>query len=332
MTAPASAFDLLDAAAIEALPDLDWLIAGVIPAPSFAVLYGSPGAGKSFCALSLSLAVASGSPWLGRETRRAPVLYIAAEGVLGLKLRLRAHREKYGVPPPSTADMRFVASAIEIMNPEHVAALLAQFNAAGFRPGLIVVDTLARVALGADENSASAMGLVVDGFDALRRETGAAVLVLHHDKKGGGAERGSSALRGAADVMIKCEALGDGKAVGVTLECDKMKDAEPFGLITAGLESVKLPDGSSSLVVTLPGDFLAQFRAAHAEKILDLLRTQFAETGATHGELKKAFVAAKLGSESTFNRAIRELKDSKQVEYNSKLKRYFLPQRMKADL
>jgi hypothetical protein len=284
-------------------------------------MFGEPGCGKTFTALSIALAVASGSPWLGRETRRAPVLYIAAEGVLGLKLRLRAHRERYGVSPPSTADMRFVASAIEIMQPDHVAGLLAQFNAAGFRPGLIVVDTLARVALGADENSASDMGRVVAGFDELKRQTGATVLVIHHSRKDGGAERGSSALKGALDVMIKCAAVGEGKPVGVTLECAKMKDAEPFGQITAGLESVKLPSGASSLVVTPPGDFLAQFRAAHAEKILDLLRTQFAETGATHGELKKAFVAAELGSESTFNRAWVSLRDTLPFEKDENLKK-----------
>ena len=322
MSAAGVAFDLLDAAAIEALPDLEWLVAGVLPAPALAMLYGDPGCGKTFTALSIALAVASGSPWLGRETRRAAVLYIAAEGVLGLKLRLRAHREKYGVPPPSTADMRFVASAIEIMNPDHVAGLLGQFKAAGFRPGLIVVDTLARVALGADENSANDMGRVVAGFDELKRQTGATVLVIHHSRKGGGkVERGSSALKGALDVSITCEAVGEGKAVGVTLECDKMKDAEPFGQITAGLESVKLPCGASSLVVTPPGDFLAQFRAAHSEKILDLLRTQFAETGATHGELKKAFVAAELGSESTFNRAWVSLRDTLPFEKDENLKK-----------
>ena len=58
---------------------------------------------------------------------------------------------------------------------------------------------------------------------------------------------------------------------------------------------------------------IAQMRSGTIEKILDLLRTQFAETGATHGELKKAFVAAKLGSESTFNRLWKELKPKKLI-------------------
>lgn len=309
VTASAPAFDLLDTGQVEALPDLQWLVAGVLPAPSFAVMFGEPGAGKSFCALSLSLAVASGTPWLGRETRRAPVLYIAAEGVLGLKLRLRAHRVRFAVPPPSDAEMRFLPSAIEIMRPDHVAALLQKMAALAFRPGLIVVDTLARVALGADENSASDMGRVVEGFDALRRETGAAVLAIHHSRKDGGAERGSSALRGAADVMIRCESVAGVAASGVKLECAKMKDGEAFGTVLASLESVTLDGGGTSLVLG-PGENIgAALRGIAGTKIVELLETQFAETGATHGELRKAFVAAGFGSESSFDRAWKILKE-----------------------
>jgi len=40
---------------------------------------------------------------------------------------------------------------------------------------------------------------------------------------------------------------------------------------------------------------------------------KFAESGATHSELKKAFVAAAGHSESTFNRAWRDLKETDRV-------------------
>jgi len=313
MTAHAPALDLLDAAAVEALPDLQWLVAGVLPAPAFAVLYGEPGCGKTFTALSMALAIASGSLWLGRETRRAPVLYIAAEGVLGLKLRLRAHRAKHGVPPPNDAEMRFIASAIEIMKPDQVAALLAAMETRAFRPGLIVIDTLARVALGADENSASDMGRVVEGFDMLKRETGATVLAIHHSRKDGGAERGSSALRGAADVMIRCESVVGVTCGGVTLECAKMKDGEAFGTVLATLESVTLDGGGTSLVLG-PGENIgAALRGIAGKQIVELLRTQFAETGATHAELKAAFVTAEFGSASSFDRAWRDLKGEERI-------------------
>ena len=50
----APTFELLCPADIEALPDLEYLIEGILPVPTFGVLYGPPGAGKSFVALSMA--------------------------------------------------------------------------------------------------------------------------------------------------------------------------------------------------------------------------------------------------------------------------------------
>ena len=196
--------ELLSTTDVENLPDLTWLIDGLLPASSFALFYGEPACGKTFVALSMALSVASGHEWLGRSVRQCNILYIAAEGVLGLKRRIQAYRHRHGL---SDDNIRCIASPIEIMKPKHVEALLAALRQANFVPGLIVVDTLARVALGADENNARDMGLVVNGFDELKRSTDATVLVIHHTRKDGGSERGSSAIRGAADVMIRCEAI-----------------------------------------------------------------------------------------------------------------------------
>ena len=172
------------------------------------------------------------------------------------------------------------------MDPTQIKALLATLKKEEFELGLIVVDTLARVALGADENNAKDMGRVVDGLDELKRQTGATIMVIHHTRKDGGSERGSSALRGAADAMILCERAEPGGSLGVRLECAKMKDDEPFADIGATLEKVALPGGKSSLIV---GDIFDILRATgqHADKIVEILAAKFAESGATHSELKR---------------------------------------------
>lgn len=62
------------------------------------------------------------------------------------------------------------------------------------------------------------------GMGPLCARYNAAALVVHHTGKDGDAERGSSALRGAADAMMALRPDGG----GAKLESVKAKDAEPF--------------------------------------------------------------------------------------------------------
>jgi len=118
---------------------------------------------------------------------------------------------------------------------------------------------------------------------------------------------------GAADVMIRCESVAGVTCGGVTLECAKMKDGEAFGTVLASLESVTLDGGGTSLVLG-PGENIgAALRGIAGKQIVELLRTQFAETGATHAELKAAFVTAEFGSASSFDRAWRDLKGEERI-------------------
>ncbi len=81
---------------------------------------------------------------------------------------------------------------------------------------LIVVDTLASVTAGADENSSKDMTVLVDYCKRLHRETGALVLLVHHEgKTPGKGPRGSSALHGAFGVELFVEGESDAPASAV---------------------------------------------------------------------------------------------------------------------
>lgn len=293
---------LLTPSELESLPDPTWLIDGILPANSLCVLYGEPGCGKTFVSLSIALSLASGQSWCGKRASPAKVLYVAAEGLFGLKFRVRAHQAKYN---SIASSIRYLGETFSLLKPTDMEAVTTSLQS--FQPDLIVLDTFARLVAGADENSAKDVGAAIKAIDEFRSGTKATVLLIHHTGKNSKAERGSSALRGAADVMIECARI-DGDLV--QLRCDKMKDAEPFKTGLIGFTKVEI-GSRSSLAVT---DWRAAIQEASSRsqaqlKALKVLQSQFT-SGASHSEWENAFKEVEKKSSSTFARALRELKVS----------------------
>ena len=110
--------------------------------------------------------------------------------------------------------------AVQLTVPSDVDALIELSRP--IRRVFVVFDTLARCSIGADENSASDMSRVVQACDRIRAELDAHVFLNHHSRKDGATERGSSALRGAADTIFALAKSDD----LLTLRCEKQKDGE----------------------------------------------------------------------------------------------------------
>jgi hypothetical protein len=106
-------------------------------------------------------------------------------------------------------------------------------------PQLIVLDTLARCAVGLDENNAGDMGTFADALGDLARATGAHVLTVHHNNKNGD-YRGSSALPAAVDTHLALERHKESDAV--TLTTEKQKDAEELRPLSFEKIEVALPN------------------------------------------------------------------------------------------
>jgi hypothetical protein len=91
---------------------------------------------------------------------------------------------------------------------------------------LIVVDTLAQVTPGANENSGEDMGRALGHCKALHKATGAmVVLVAHAGKDESRGLRGWSGIKGALDVEIQVQRSGHHRAATVS----KLKDGEGEG-------------------------------------------------------------------------------------------------------
>jgi hypothetical protein len=185
-------------------------------------LIGKPGDGKSFVALDLAGCVATGIRWHGHHVREGRVLYIAAEGVRGVKQRVRAWEHKHGA---KMAGVDFLPFPVQSTNGGHWDALVGLAGEIGYV--MVVVDTQARVTVGVEENSNKEMGTFVHQAERLRTASGACTLLVHHTGAGSERGRGATTLDGALTTIMLCEKSGG----MVTVKCQKNKDApewEPF--------------------------------------------------------------------------------------------------------
>ena len=203
---------------------LEWLIRGVLPAADLGVVYGASGAGKSFLALDLCLAIAQGSEWRGRKVRAGAVAYVVAEGAGGFTLRLRAAAEHHGVDL-GALPLWVLGDQPNLLEKADVKDLVAALRALDGLV-LVVLDTLAQVTPGANENSGEDMGRALAHCRAIKAATGAMVLLVGHSGKDAArGVRGWSGIKGALDVEIEVERAGEHRAATVT----KMKDGTGEG-------------------------------------------------------------------------------------------------------
>lgn len=246
---PAKLFKILSFKEVQARPEPKWLVHGVVPRGGLVMLYGPPNVGKTFLALDLAVAVASGQPWVGRETTLGRVLYVVAEGVGGFQKRLTVVESTRRLTREDTERVHFIDEPVQLQAPAEAQRLLDTAREQIAEPvDLVILDTLSRCFVGGDENNAKEVSRLVQSADRIGKETGATVLLVHHTTKAGDSERGSSVLRGSATTMLGVSA----KAGLVTLECEKQKDAAPFKPIrlrlvpTSGSCAVELADTSGN--------------------------------------------------------------------------------------
>lgn len=230
---------------------LTWIIRRVLPQAGVGVIYGPPGAGKSFMAVDMAQAVAHGVDWAGNRVTGGAVAYVVAEGRQGFPLRLRAYHVHRGTR--ASGRFHLIPAAPNILDKDDVRDLTASVaTIAGLT--LIVIDTLAQTTPGADENSSKDMGRALASCRQIHEATGAMVLLVAHPGKDvSRGLRGWSGIKGALDVELLVDRSGEHRAMTV----DKMKDGEgendeyPFQLTPVHLGANSEGEPESSLVVAL---------------------------------------------------------------------------------
>ncbi len=259
---------LVDSAGLDNIADPVPLIDGVLYMDSLAWLYGKPGSAKSFVALDWAGCIGNGLPWQFRGVSAGPVLYLVAEGASGIRKRVRAWEEAFRTP---MQNVTFLPMAVQLLNGVDRQALIALIKEMG--PSLVIIDTQARVTVGADENSNGEMSKVVDAADQVRQVCGACVLMVHHSGKSGLDMRGASAFEGAATSIIKVTKDGE----YVEIHSDKQKDEDAFETVWLRLTPVGQSVVLTARSVSPGGDEMTK----NEETILAAMRDSFETTSAT---------------------------------------------------
>lgn len=177
-----------------------WLIEALWSDEAVGIVGGEPKCGKSFLALDLAVAVASGVPALRRYgvPHPGPVLLFAAEDPLHVvRDRLAAIAEASGVDF-DTLDVHVITQPMLRLDLDADRQRLRQ-TVAALRPRLLVLDPFVRLHR-IDENAAGEVAPLLASLRTLQRQLHAAVLVVHHARKGGDRKRPGQALRGSSEL------------------------------------------------------------------------------------------------------------------------------------
>jgi hypothetical protein len=236
---------------------VEWLVESIIPKRSFVALFAPPASWKSFIALDLAEAIATGREWMGYKIpKKGAVLFISGEGHGGMGARVKACKIQNN--SPDGANLYVIRAQINIRSSQEdfdaltsaINELVAQID----EPlEIIILDTLMRMSGGNfNENSSEDMGGFIAQTGKLQQLYNCALMVIHHSGKHIKGLRGHSSLLGAVDTELEIQRQdsvinsADPSVIGnAVLNVSKQKDGADS--IAVGIEVVLVEIGTSTL-------------------------------------------------------------------------------------
>jgi putative DNA primase/helicase len=174
-----------------------WTADGLLPAGGVSLLVAKPKTGKSTLARRCAMDVARGKKFLGRQTVRGKVVYLALEEKRG---EVRKHFADLGADGNeqifthcATAPQAAVEELRELVERE--------------RPALVIIDPILRLARLKDANDYAQVNLAMEPFIAMAREFDTHLMLVYHMGKGARADAadqilGSTAFFAAVDTVL----------------------------------------------------------------------------------------------------------------------------------
>jgi len=221
-----------------------WLVEPLWAKSGVGILGGAPKCCKSWLALEMALAVASGTPCLGSfEVHDAGtvLLYMAEDAAPVVKARLAGICRHRGLDLGALPVHLITAPALRLDRAHDQARLRAAV--ALYAPRLLVLDPFVRLHR-IDENDAGQVSALLGYLREVQREHDIAVLVVHHARKNGAGGQAGQSLRGSGDFFAWADSLlymrrHRGRLL-LTVEHRGAPAPEPVGLTLAGEDDVHL--------------------------------------------------------------------------------------------
>lgn len=228
-----------------------FLVDGLLPTPSLAIVYGGPGSLKSMLLADLAMCVAAGKRWLEPlpEGEGEPVTFSCNQAkVLWIDFDngRRRTRERIGAigrghDLPEDTPFRYVSMPtpwLDASDNSIIVELSKLIRANQFE--LVIIDNLGLITGDIEENSGG-MAVVMGHLRWLAEECLAAVIVVHHQRKSSGSNdggirkgetlRGHSTIEASLDLALLVERHNRDEHVAVM--ATKVRDYQQYDLFGA---------------------------------------------------------------------------------------------------
>ena len=176
-----------------------WLVTGLWSEQAVGIVGGEPKCCKSFLALDLAVAVASGTPCLRHFPVPHPgrvLLYAAEDALHVVRRRLEGICAAANLSLQELDVQVITAPTVRLDLPADRARL--ERTVEHLKPRLLILDPFVRLHR-IDENVSGEVAPLLAFLRELQRRHALAVLVVHHAKKGAGHVRAGQALRGSSE-------------------------------------------------------------------------------------------------------------------------------------
>jgi hypothetical protein len=293
---------------------LKWIISGLVAVETVTLFVGEGGAKKTWAMFDAAICVATGQEWLGMTTCQAPVLIIDEETGDWWMVNRLAKVGRGHAAVPQDAPLHWVTLAgfnyfKSQEDADELERLIREYGA-----GLVIIDALADIMLGGDENAVQDVQPVMHRLRLVANKTHCAIIVIHHLNKNGGT-RGSTAIKGAVDLILTATSTPDSPYINFA--CEKARNIQPprfaamanFGMNTFNLTIVPAVDNDDRY--SRAETYVLQFLETHGNSSMDAIKEhadacsessarQAVYSLASRGKIRRTDSGGK-GSRATYN-------------------------------